>query len=114
MAGLGRYPALGFNVPQKLKPNARVLCWLLHSRRPLSLAPRSTISCGNNVVGAGLRMKVPTLTMHLLGERVGIALISQSFRGIISYFFGNQMESGVILFNHFGAHFDAPDFIRLH
>jgi len=21
MAGLGRYPALGFNVPQKLKPN---------------------------------------------------------------------------------------------
>jgi hypothetical protein len=33
------------------------------------ISPRSTISCSNNVVGAGLRMKVPTLTMHLAWRR---------------------------------------------
>ena len=31
MAGLGEHPALGFHVPQKLKPNSRVMCWVLHA-----------------------------------------------------------------------------------
>jgi hypothetical protein len=31
MAGIGGYLALGFHVPQKLKPNSRVMCWVLHT-----------------------------------------------------------------------------------
>jgi hypothetical protein len=33
MAGLGGHPALGLHVPQKLKPNSRVMCWVLHSSK---------------------------------------------------------------------------------
>ncbi len=32
MASLGWHSALGFDTPKSLKPNARVMCWLLHAR----------------------------------------------------------------------------------
>lgn len=31
VAGLGWHSALGFDIPQSLQPNARVMCWVLHT-----------------------------------------------------------------------------------
>ena len=33
LASIGGYPSLGFGVPQRLKPNSGVVCWVLHSQK---------------------------------------------------------------------------------